>query len=79
MGKVTTVKAGQTVPVHVPGAHPRDIEVVVLPKCGSIHGGQWYCVTHKLFFANQLDQDTHIREGDHLLLWNCFQHGFEEP
>ena len=51
---------------------------IVTDSCGS-NGGQWYCITHLEPFANQLQKDTHISRGTHVLGWVCLEHGVETP
>ena len=51
----------------------------VKESCGS-NGGRWICVTHPTErFQNQLQKDSHISRGTHVLGWICFQHGLERP
>jgi hypothetical protein len=51
----------------------------VLPACDNQIGGQWHCATHDVGFRNQLEKDSHIHEGEHLLVWICLEHGPEVP
>jgi hypothetical protein len=53
-------------------------EVEILAKC-EVNSGRWYCITHQMRFDNQLQKDGHISKGGHLLAWECFGHGLEEP
>ncbi len=47
------------------------------PACDSKNGGNWFCVTHQERFANQLQKDIHIDEGEHELAWMCNENGPE--
>lgn len=64
--------AAEGTPFHGSGADR------VGPKCET-NNGAWYCNTHAKGFANQLQKDIHIHEGEHELVWLCFEHGPEEP
>ena len=74
---VTKAKAGQKVEVTVQKNKDKE-EHIIKESCKGI-GGQWYCITHDKFFTNQAEKDAHISKGDHVLAWNCFQHGLEVP
>lgn len=50
----------------------------VKESCGENHG-YWYCVTHQAGLQNQLEKDSHIARGVHVLSWVCWMHGFEAP
>jgi hypothetical protein len=53
-------------------------EHTVGPKCNS-NEGFWVCITHKTSFRNQMEKDSHIHRGDHVLTWSCWEHGPEVP
>lgn len=76
---IESAKTGETFKVTFPGANPRTVDITVGPPCDSKKGGQWYCATHNQFFVNQFDKDSHIHSGKHKLIWNCFEHGLEQP
>jgi hypothetical protein len=53
-------------------------EYTVGPKC-VMNNGTWFCITHTKGFANQMEKDSHIHRGDHVLAWMCWEHGPEVP
>jgi hypothetical protein len=53
-------------------------EQIVAPKCGT-NVGTWFCITHLRGFTNQMEKDSHIHRGDHVLAWMCWEHGPEVP
>jgi len=53
---------------------------VVKPSCKlNTPKGWWVCLTHDESFANQLQKDCHIGNGDHVMGWVCPEHGLEVP
>jgi hypothetical protein len=46
--------------------------------CDNKTGGDWYCVTHKKEFKNQLEKDIHLGANCRMA-WNCYEHGLEQP
>lgn len=65
VGATTTDRNGRVWTIHTKCEHNR---------------GQWYCVTHREFFANQLQKDGHIHVGTHKLAWLCHDCGtLQEP
>jgi len=75
--RITTVKTGQVATwqdgngtVHGGPAQS---------ACTAKTDGRWICATHKMFFENQMQKDSHISTGKHLLAWYCFEHGIETP
>jgi hypothetical protein len=56
------------------------IEYKVREACGYKIDGQWFCVTHRKLFPNQMQKDSHISEpGTHEMAWLCDRHAFEVP
>lgn len=53
-------------------------DFVVAPACPA-NVGHWFCITHMVGFVNQLQKDSHIARGRHVLTWVCFEHGPEVP
>jgi hypothetical protein len=58
--------------------------VTVKAPCDNKHDGQWYCITHRQGFRNQMEKDSHISElvngyVRHELVWICMLHGPEQP
>jgi hypothetical protein len=60
------------------GPNDRSVEVEIGPTC-SEKVGNWFCITHQEHFPNQLQKDGHIMTGTHVLAWNCYLHGPEQP
>jgi hypothetical protein len=73
---VTAAKAGATIVVPTMG-YPASMQVE--PACTAKNDGNWYCATHRTWFANQLQKDSHITRGRHTLVWMCNLHGAEAP
>lgn len=78
-GKVEAVKAGEIITVVYPNRKETPQQETVANPCDNKEAGQWYCSTHKHFFGNNIDKDTHIRTGNHRLVWYCHIHGMEQP
>ncbi len=65
---------GETISFSEP---PR--KVVVKEPCAS-SDGHHYCATHGEGFPNNLSVNSHAAEpGQHVLVWNCIEHGPERP
>jgi hypothetical protein len=55
-------------------------EFTVGPKCDDKTArGFWVCTLHQKSFDNQLQKDSHIYDGKHVLAWVCLPHGPEVP
>ncbi len=53
-------------------------ELKVGSKC-STNKGNWFCITHDKGFQDQFQKNVHIYQGQHILVWTCFEHGPEVP
>ena len=53
-------------------------EYTVEPRCGS-EKGKWMCLTHMTAFISQAQKDSHIKKGQHEMVWLCVEHGAEVP
>lgn len=81
MAKVEKAKVGSEFEHVFRSDLPTEIHVVKAAcEHKALNSGRWFCVTHDKGFENQLQKDSHIHTGDHVLAWWCFECGeFQTP
>lgn len=73
--KIMKVQMGQTIQFF----DGRTMRIEVVGESCFGRNGQWICASCKMSFANQLQKDSHITDGNHTLAWLCPEHGVEVP
>jgi hypothetical protein len=79
---ITRAVAGQTIKMPLNGT--RDLtDMTVGPRCAGNTLGAHYCATHHKWFGGlggNLRANAHYDEaGPHIAVWDCTEHGPEQP